>query len=338
MITGHTGFKGTWLTLLLESLEIPCVGFSLEEKGDSLYARSNRKGAIPEGFGDIRNRELLEAFVREYKPGAVIHLAAESLVLTSYLKPIDTFETNVLGTANLLDICCRDKNIKSVVVATTDKVYRNENLGKYFVETDPLEGVDPYSTSKVATESVVKSWQGLAPSFGSCKISAARAGNVIGGGDMSENRLIPDIIRSVITKQPMKLRNPDSTRPWQHVLDPLHGYLKLTVALLQGETCPAINFGPSGQNLSVIQLTNIASEFFPQELILQKISIENSPYEARNLGLSSKLAREILNWNPFWGQEIAIKDTMLWWKSVLNSEAPEKACRKDIEKVLSEIA
>jgi CDP-glucose 4,6-dehydratase len=245
LITGHTGFKGTWLTLLLEKMGIPAIGYSLPPIQDSLYQRANRLGAIPEIFADIRDLNEVERFLATHKPSAIIHLAAQPLVLESYKKPLDTFETNVMGTANILSAAFNTSTIRAVVAATTDKVYRNDNLGKPFTETDPLSGKDPYSASKVGSEAAIAAWQNISNLSDGPKVVSVRAGNVIGGGDWAENRIMPDLVRGFTSNQPIQIRNPDSTRPWQHVLDPLYGYLLTLQSLLEDVTIDSINFGPS---------------------------------------------------------------------------------------------
>ena len=202
LITGHTGFKGTWLTFLLERLNVPVIGLSLEPEKDSLFDRAKRTGVIPEAFIDIREFHAISRFISEHQPSAVIHMAAQPLVLQSYKTPRETFETNVMGTANVLDAAFKTNSVEAVVVVTTDKVYRNDNSGQSFVETDPLAGKDPYSASKVGTESVVAAWQQIAKISGGPKVISVRAGNVIGGGDWAEDRLMPDLIRGLVSGGP----------------------------------------------------------------------------------------------------------------------------------------
>ena len=244
LITGHTGFKGTWMTLLLEELGIETVGVSLPPTKDSLYGRLERKGAIKEEFVDIRDFKSLGNVVRELNPSAVFHMAAQPLVMESYKTPRETFETNVMGTANLLSAALAVRSIQAISVITTDKVYRNENTGRRFLESDPLAGKDPYSASKVGTEAVVSAWQQIVDVEGGPRIISVRAGNVIGGGDFAENRIIPDLVRGIISGKPVKIRNPRSTRPWQHVLDPLCGYVQSIEYSLSGGKTRQFNFGP----------------------------------------------------------------------------------------------
>ena len=244
LITGHTGFKGTWLSLLLERMEIEYVGFSLPPTEDSLFSKLDRNNQAPSVFGDIRDISFVRAVFNKYKPSAVIHLAAQPLVLESYNTPVETFETNVMGTVNVLDIGIRLQSTKGIVAVTTDKVYRNDNTGRRFIETDPLVGKDPYSASKVGAEAAIAAWQQISRSSSDLSISSVRAGNVIGGGDSAKNRLLPDLVRGFINKQDVEIRNPNSTRPWQHVLDPLIGYLEVLEAGIISKSHLNYNFGP----------------------------------------------------------------------------------------------
>jgi CDP-glucose 4,6-dehydratase len=240
---------------LQKDLGIPVVGHSLPAEKESLFDRASRKGIIPEAFADVRDYQKLQKFVYEHKPSAIIHMAAQPLVLKSYESPLETFDINVMGTANILDIVFKRDFVKAIIVVTTDKVYRNENAGHIFVETDPLEGKDPYSASKVGAEAVVSAWQQLAKVYGGPSVVSVRAGNVIGGGDFADNRIIPDLIRGVITGDLIEIRNPESTRPWQHVLDPAKGYLMALENSLIISNYQSFNFGPNELSISVREVT-----------------------------------------------------------------------------------
>jgi CDP-glucose 4,6-dehydratase len=336
MVTGHTGFKGTWLTLLLERLGVPVVGFSLPPEKDSLFDRAKRGGAIPEVFQDIRNIDAVSNFMKKYEPSAVIHMAAQPIVLKSYETPLETFETNVMGTVNILEVAFKIKSVEAVVVTTTDKVYRNDNSGRAFVETDPLAGKDPYSASKVGTEAVISAWQQIEKTAGGPKVFSVRAGNVIGGGDWGKDRLLPDLIRGLIASGPIHIRNPESNRPWQHVLDPLHGYIMALESILESADFSSMNFGPRGHSLSVKEVIEIGVALWPNS---SKVEFATNPsgnmLEAHNLRLDSRQAHEILNWKPFWSQKDAVVASVEWWDSVLNkSVAPADACQLDIELML----
>ena len=336
LITGHTGFKGTWLTLLLEELGVPTIGYSLAPEVDSLFSRANRTGSIPEVFKDVRDFDNLNDFITSHQPSAIIHLAAQPLVLESYKTPRATFATNVMGTVNLLDSAFSCSSVKAIVVVTTDKVYRNGNLGLAFVESDPLAGKDPYSASKVGTEAAVAAWQQIAKISGGPKIAAARAGNVIGGGDWADNRLLPDLVKSFSAGNQLMVRNPDSTRPWQHVLDPLNGYLHLLVSILDESGITAVNFGPESKSLSVLEVVEIAKDRWPSKTEVEFIANGNSKgAEAQSLELDAEFARKSLNWASRWKQEEAVKATVDWWNMVINEGVnPTVACRKDIDYLL----
>jgi CDP-glucose 4,6-dehydratase len=338
LITGHTGFKGTWLTLLLEELGVACVGLSLREQKGSLFERLNREGSIPEVFGDIKDYSVVERTFNTFKPSAVIHLAAQPLVIESYKNPIETFGTNVMGTANVLDISVRESNVKAVIAVTTDKVYKNDELGRKFVESDPLYGKDPYSASKVGSEAAISAWRQISLSNSGPEIVSVRAGNVIGGGDWSENRLMPDLIKSLTLDQSLVIRSPRSTRPWQHALDPIKGYLLALEAALAQTSNISYNFGPLEDSLSVNEVCEIAIKAWGKS---NKIKISDSAVanlsESGSLDLDSGLAVQNLNWRPVWVQRDAVIATIDWWKSINNgSKSAREACQVDIDKVLSD--
>ena len=335
MLTGHTGFKGAWMTFLLEHLNIPVVGFSLSAEKDSLFDRAERTGVIPEVFSDIRDYNTLEKFIDEKKPSTIIHMAAKPLVLKSYENPRETFDVNVMGTVNLLDIAFKKNFVKAIIVVTTDKVYRNNNSVRAFVETDPLEGKDPYSASKVGAEAVVVAWQQIAKVSGGPRVVSVRAGNVIGGGDFAENRIIPDLIRGVLTGKAVEIRNPDSTRPWQHVLDPLWGYLLTTIEILDSNNLVNMNFSPSEQSLSVAEVVEIASrswESIKIEVALSKSEErEKFQVESGQLHLDSSLAINRIGWRPRFTQQESVVSTINWWKRYLSNElSAQQLCRIDI--------
>jgi CDP-glucose 4,6-dehydratase len=337
LITGHSGFKGTWLTLLLESRGLEIHGISLPESKDSLYSLLNRKGKIQEKFLDIRDLANLKKVISEIKPSVIFHLAAQAIVLDSYNEPLGTFETNVIGTANLLEAVSLLSERTIVVAITTDKVYKNMETGKRFSETDELMGKDPYSASKVGTESVITAWGNIWQIEDSHRICAARAGNVIGGGDLAQNRLMSDIVRGYRDHSPVLIRDYSARRPWQHALDPLLGYIKIASALHGGEKIHAMNFGPLEKSLSVRDVVDIVQTELPGEIIfLNEESKPNVRPEANILELDSSLAMEILNWSPRWKQEEAVRRTLSWWKNVISGQySPEEASEEDIQKFLN---
>ena len=331
LVTGHTGFKGAWLSMLLNSLDIPMVGYSLPPELDSLYVRANLSGSTPEIFANILDKEKLRNVVQNYKPSVVLHLAAQPLVIKSYSNPTETFETNVIGTCNVIESSLFSSSVRSIGIVTTDKVYKNSENGVKFKEDDPLEGKDPYSASKVAAESVVKAWQNISKMNSSAPIITLRAGNVIGGGDMAENRLIPDLIRAIKNDGEIQIRNSNSTRPWQHVLDPLIGYLLSIEKSLVTKESDVYNFGPMEKSLSVSQVASKALHYWPT-LNLKIDSLQNSiSREFGSLDLDSTKAFEQLSWTPARSQFQAIDNTFKWWHENINYNAdPYELCSRDI--------
>ena len=335
LVTGHTGFKGTWLTLLLEHMGIEVVGISLQAQEDSLFQKLNRLEKISESFTDIRNFELTQRKIKEFEPSVVFHMAAQPLVLNSYKSPRETFDTNVMGTANVLDSCFHTDSVKAVIVITTDKVYKNTNSNKRFVENDSLAGKDPYSASKVGSEAVIAAWQQVARVNGGPRVISVRAGNVIGGGDFAVDRLLPDLIRGFSANIPVSVRNPNSTRPWQHVLDPLNGYISALSHTLEGGKEEAFNFGPTEESLAVGEVVKIAADIWGEsaKTVLDKEVIEDK--ESITLQLDSTLANSVLSWESTWNQKNAIVSTVQWWKKVLLEKVdPLVACQSDIETLL----
>jgi CDP-glucose 4,6-dehydratase len=340
LITGHTGFKGTWMTFLLEHLNVPVVGYSLPAEKDSLFDRAERTGAIPEVFADIRDYVALEKFIDLHRPSTIIHMAAQPLVLKSYENPRETFDVNVMGTVNVLDIAFKKDFVKAIIVVTTDKVYRNDNSARAFVETDPLEGKDPYSASKVGTEAVVGAWQQLSAASGGPAVVSVRAGNVIGGGDFAEDRLIPDLVRGgggFVAENLVTIRNPESIRPWQHVLDPLRGYLLALEFVLKGNRIDHLNFGPKDQlQLSVREVVNIFNSSFQasanDEYTITTIEIKSSTgLEAKNLTIDSTKSKQILNWESMWSIQMAVQRTGNWWGRIVSGNGdPSKEIKRDI--------
>jgi len=336
LLTGHTGFKGTWATLLLEELGIEVIGLSLPAEPGSLFQRLGRQGAIEEHFFNISDRERVAELVKKSDVQTVIHMAAQPLVLLSYKDPVGTFETNVLGTINLLDACVSSPSVKTIIVVTTDKVYENKNTGKRFVETDSLAGKDPYSASKVGAEAAVAAWSQISQINNGPSIISVRAGNVIGGGDYAEDRIIPDIVRGYLNQQTVEIRNPMSTRPWQHALDPISGYLISAIDGNMNKKSYAVNFGPKDQSLPVEEVTKIARETFGNRLNIMYAKSQQNELEAQLLDLSSQLAEEQLGWEPVWNQAKSIERTFDWWLKV--EEKPEKIleiCKHDLQEFIT---
>lgn len=336
LVTGHTGFKGAWLTLWLRELGADILGIGLEsELRPGLLYQFGLETEIQHVVQDIRDAEALSSVVEEFNPECVFHLAAQALVRRSYREPVNTWATNVIGSINLMESMQRlEQSVVSVMV-TTDKVYENQEWVAAYRESDPLGGHDPYSSSKAAMEIAVASWR--KSFFGAhdrVAIATARAGNVIGGGDYSEDRIIPDIVRSLNARKPLKIRNPQATRPWQHVLEPLSGYLRLAQALGEAQArndifsleslCSAWNFGPLPEaNRTVAAVAEEAFRSWPGEW--QKAEQKEAPHEATFLGLAIDKATRLLGWYPRRSFEDAIRDTMTWYRQHLESgECPRR--------------
>jgi len=333
LITGHTGFKGTWMTLFLESLGVETIGVALPAEKDSLYTRLARQGVISEEFIDIRDFENIKKLIKKHEPSAIFHLAAQPIVLESYKSPRETFEINTMGTVNILEAAFEVDSVRSIGIVTTDKVYKNLSHGRKFTEEDVLGGKDPYSASKVGAESAVSAWQHISAIQGGPNIISLRAGNVIGGGDFSPNRLIPDLVRGIINGSDVEIRNPLSTRPWQHVLDPICGYISAVERNLTNNDVPAFNFGPTEPSISVSEVTKIFSREIENDA--KVVLSESAPEQASeilNLDLDSSLAREVLGWQPVFNQEQAIVSTAKWWKQVIkNPRSINSAVQEDLE-------
>jgi CDP-glucose 4,6-dehydratase len=332
LITGHTGFKGTWLMLLLDSLNVSYVGLSLEPSINALYTKIRVSNLEKEYFGDIRDSSLVDKVFTEHNPDIIFHLAAQSLVIDSYRDPIRTFQTNVMGTANILEASRKLNRETFVGVVTSDKVYRNDEKGAKFLESDAIMGSDPYSASKAAAENVISSWRSLNGNFEQAFITSLRAGNVIGGGDLAENRLLPDLYRALQRGESPVIRNPNSARPWQHVLDPLVGYLFALERSIGLRTCSDYNFGPVDEALDVGTVAEIACKAWDSKIKPQLNGTQKEFHEADLLDLSSEKAQKELNWYPCFSQREAVSETINWWR-IYKETAASYACARDLERV-----
>lgn len=331
LVTGHTGFKGTWLTLLLEKMDIEVVGYSKEARSGSLFDRLQRQKKIDEHLGDIRDIEQFKRFINLVKPSIIIHLAAQPLVMESYRNPLETFDVNIMGTANVLESAAKSDFVKLVEVVTSDKVYANADTGKKFTEKDRLWGHDPYSASKVGAEVACSAWRRIIEENNiSLKIVTVRSGNVIGGGDNSPGRLMTDIVEGLQTKKTIRIKNPQSTRPWQHVLDPLYGYILAADNTLKSGLGDTYNFGPDSKSLSVHEVLNIVQNSWPEDTFIE-FQESSLNAETKFLDLNSDKSRETLKWAPIWTQESAIETTLDWWKNVeLHGFSALEACNLDL--------
>ncbi|WP_428687641.1 CDP-glucose 4,6-dehydratase [Roseibium sp.] len=332
LVTGHTGFKGAWLSELLIGRGAAVSGIALPPEGtDELYSGLQLNQRMTGTFLDIRDASALDREVAKVAPDVVLHLAAQSLVRRSYRDPVGNWATNVMGTVHLLDALRRLERPVTAIIVTTDKVYENHEWAHAYRENDMLGGHDPYSASKAATELVSASWR---RSFGgqNLKIATARAGNVIGGGDWAEDRLVPDIIRALKSGKPISVRNPRSIRPWQHVLDPLNGYLTLAeqVHLSDNEHFQsAYNFGPEPADVfSVNDLAEAVLKHWPGQRA--DASDPGSLHEAGRLSLSIDKARSELNWAPVWRFDEAIEKTVHWYRQVSEGADPLPVTRDQI--------
>lgn len=316
LITGHTGFKGSWLALWLKELGATVTGLALEPEAAPSHWEALGLG-IDSHIVDIRDCPAVQRVFDAAQPEIVFHLAAQSLVRRSYRNPLDTWSANVMGTACLLEACRNTPAVRAVVVVTTDKVYDNQEWPWGYRENDRLGGHDPYSASKAASELVADSYRKSFFSAASTPLLAtARAGNVIGGGDWSEDRLIPDLVRAVNRSVNLEIRSPNATRPWQHVLDCLSGYLQLGQGLLQGnpDLATAWNFGPAASdNRTVAQILAMLTEHWPE--VRWSLAANADLHEASQLYLDSAKAKQVLRWRPVWGLEGAVAATAAWYRA-----------------------
>jgi CDP-glucose 4,6-dehydratase len=343
LVTGHTGFKGSWLCEWLHMLGADIVGFSLPQAPShpSLFDQLGLAARIKDTRGDIRNRGILANWVALNSPDFVFHLAAQPLVRTSYADPVATWEVNAMGTIHLLEALREVVKPCSAVLITTDKVYENREWDCGYREEDSLGGCDPYSSSKAAAEIAIASWR---RSFFDNEneptrrvaIASARAGNVIGGGDWAQDRIVPDAMRALAKGLPIPMRNRYSTRPWQHVLEPLSGYLLLGARLAQRsekghpDICRALNFGPDlSANCTVECLVNQILEHWPG--FWEDRFDSSAPHEAGKLNLATDRAYHLLGWRPVWNFETAVAKTVEWYRAVFDGGSPVEWTRKQIE-------
>ena len=321
-VTGHTGFKGPWLIAMLDMLGAKTTGYGLAPETDpSGYARMGCGKLCNSIFADLRDREKLRSAIQEAKPDYVIHMAAQSLVRRSYRDPIDTFESNVTGTVNVLDALRHYDGACSTVIVTTDKVYAENGTGQPYIESDKLGGYDPYSTSKACCELVSESYRlsYFHPhqyNKHNKSIATARAGNVIGGGDWCEDRLIPDVVRAMASGKPVRVRNPRAVRPWQHVLEPLTGYLLLAAHQARDPKsfCEGFNFGPEASDtLEVEEVVKLALAAWGSGSHYVDID-PSAPHEAALLRLNSSKSKDRLGWRPRFDARAAITKTIEWYR------------------------
>jgi CDP-glucose 4,6-dehydratase len=317
LITGHSGFKGGWLALWLRELGAQVVGFSLPAPTQpSFFAQVGLEQLIDHVEGDVRDRAALELVIEERRPDVIFHLAAQSLVRPSYDSPVETYATNVMGTVNLLDCCRRADGVRAVVCVTSDKCYENREWVWPYRETDPMGGHDPYSSSKGAAEIAIASFRRSYFEDGPL-VASVRAGNVIGGGDWSEDRLVPDVVRALAGGSRPVIRAPRAIRPWQHVLDALGGYLMVAERLIDGDAAAATgwNFGPSSEDTrSVADVVDRLIALWGDGEWVTPDAIQ--PHEANVLKLDSAKARSQLGWRPAMDLDDALAAVVAWYKGV----------------------
>jgi CDP-glucose 4,6-dehydratase len=335
LITGHTGFKGGWLSLWLHQLGANVIGYSLNPPSQpNLFTLANIKKNVIHIEGDVGDYDCLKTTLDKHKPEIIFHMAAQSLVRYSYENPIETYSTNVMGTVNLLEAARIVGCSKVIVNITSDKCYENKEWQWPYRENDVLGGYDPYSNSKACSELVTSAFRNsyFNGSEYCCGLASARAGNVIGGGDWAKDRLIPDIIRSFINNTDFIVRYPQALRPWQHVLEPLHGYLQLAELLYfePSNYTGAWNFGPEQNDVKTVDwIVKKIQQIFNKPLSVKYNSDQNK-HEASLLKLDSSKAKNYLSWKQCWDLETGLLKTIEWYKSYINGEDMHKKTNEQI--------
>jgi len=330
LITGHTGFKGAWLCIILKYLNAKIYGISLEAEKNSLFKKAKlRKIMHGHNIFDIRNKKKMKKKVLDIKPDIIIHLAAQSLVLKSYKKPFETFEVNFNGTLNIINMFLKSKFTKKILVTTTDKVYKN-NGNIIYKENDQIWGAEPYSASKVAVEQLMFSYNFINTNKNK-HFLVARSGNVLGGGDICKDRIVPDILRSIKKNKVMLLRNPNSIRPWQHVLDPLFGYLTLIYKSNKIDHNYAWNFGPDNKNFKkVIDIVRKIKSNFKFRFRIKK----NSNKETDVLKINSQMSKKKLNWSTKLNFNDSLNYVVSYEKLLKQKKDPYEICLNQVKEYL----
>ena len=331
LLTGHTGFKGAWLAIWLRRLGADVTGLALAPVEPSLFAAAAVGELVDGHLVDLRDAAAVASAVRDARPQVVLHLAAQALVRASYREPLATFATNTMGTAHLLDALRGRGDVRAAVVVTTDKVYLNRERLAPYAEDDALGGHDPYSASKAAAEIVAASYRDAFLAAQGTAVATARAGNVIGGGDWSEDRLIPDAVRAWERGSTLEVRRPDAVRPWQHVLEPLAGYLRLAETIWHGpERARAYNFGPAlDERVSVGEIVAVARDAYGQGE-WRAVARAGDPHEAGLLALDSRRAEAALGITPRWPLTEAVRRTMRWYRDHRDGTPARALCELDI--------
>lgn len=337
-LTGHTGFKGSWLSLWLQSMGAIVKGYALEPNTNpALFNEARVSDGMDSEIGDIKNLEQLSKSMKSFNPDILLHMAAQPLVRLSYVDPVDTYATNVMGTVNVLESARFCENLKAIVSVTTDKCYENNEWDWGYRENEPMGGHDPYSSSKGCAELVTSAYR---RSFFNTKetasVASARAGNVIGGGDWADDRLIPDILKAFEKANPVIVRNPLSTRPWQHVLEPLSGYLVLAEQLYENGDAFAEgwNFGPKDEGCKPVQWILDKMAITWGKGAAWQLDKNNNPHEAGFLKLDCSKAANRLKWKPKWELEETLDLIVNWHQSYLKEEDVREECLKEINKYI----
>ena len=316
-LTGHTGFKGSWIALWLSKMGAKVYGYSLDPKpSPNLFTETKLDQRLSSStIADIQDISSLKSAMLIAKPSLIIHMAAQSLVRKSYQEPVETFKTNVIGTVNLLEVARKVDTVEAIINVTSDKCYENKEHSKPYIENDKLGGYDPYSCSKACAELISSAYRNSFLKESGIKVATVRAGNVIGGGDWANDRLVPDFLRASENKKKLVIRSPNAIRPWQHVLEPLSGYLMLTEKLvIEGDNfAEAWNFGPQENNSKPVSWV---VDYLNQKISNVKFEIDKNtqPHETNLLLLDSSKAKSKLNWKPQWPLHIAIDKVIEWHK------------------------
>lgn len=338
LLTGHTGFKGSWMSVMLVNAGAEVIGYSSCSKSvPRLFDLSGVKDQITHIKGDVRDLDHLLSVFQEYKPDIVIHMAAQPLVRLSYEKPVDTYSTNVMGTVNVCEAVRRTSSVRSFLNVTTDKVYKNNEWEWGYRENEPLDGYDPYSNSKSCSELVTHSYMNSFFADGKTAISTARAGNVIGGGDFADDRIIPDCIKAAIKNEDIIVRNPYSTRPYQHVLEPVYAYLMIASKQYEDQKYAGwYNVGPDDKDcFQTGALVNLFCKFWGQGIkwINQD---DGGPHEANFLKLDCSKLKTTFGWKPRWDLEKAVEKTVEWSKAWVAENDVRLVMDKQIKEFLEE--
>ena len=338
-LTGHTGFKGSWLSLWLFSLGAEVKGYALNPPtSPSLFNEAKVDSLIDSQIGDIRDQDTLHESMTKFSPDILIHMAAQPLVRYSYNEPIETYEVNVIGTAKVLEVARSCPNVKSIVNITTDKCYENDGRSESYKEEDAMGGYDPYSSSKGCAELVTSSYRRSFLQEQRMGLASVRAGNVIGGGDWADDRLIPDILRSFEKNEPVVIRNPKATRPWQHVLEPLSGYLILAQKLYedQKEYAEGWNFGPNEKDVKPVDwILNKMIAKWPNSS--WELDSSSNPHEANFLQLDISKAESKLGWKPIWELSHTLEKIIDWHQAWINKEDMQTVCLSEIKAYMADM-